>query len=94
MVSQPSGCSGKPAGSAGGTLHAAYAKQDVETLSWARSTDRCNTFRELVGKAAILSDGRAGTVETVSLNEDHGLRISIRGHPGIWPVPTIKFAQK
>jgi hypothetical protein len=33
-------------------------------------------------------------VETVSLDDDHGLRISIRGHPGSWPVSTIKFAQK
>jgi len=37
---------------------------------------------ELVAKAPILSDGRAGTAETVPLDEDHGLRISIRGHPG------------
>jgi len=48
---------------------------------------------ELVGKAVILSDGKAGTVEIVSLDEDHGLRISIRGHDGRWPVSTIKFAQ-
>ncbi|MEA2912417.1 MAG: hypothetical protein QOJ15_4498 [Bradyrhizobium sp.] len=38
--------------------------------------------------------GKAGTVEIVSLDEDHGLRISIRGHDGRWPVSTIKFAQK
>jgi hypothetical protein len=37
---------------------------------------------ELVGKAVILSDGKAGTVEIVSLDEDHGLRISIGGHVG------------
>jgi hypothetical protein len=48
---------------------------------------------ELVGKAVILSDGKAGTVELVSLDENHGLRISIRGHDGRWPVSTIKFAQ-
>jgi hypothetical protein len=48
---------------------------------------------ELVGKAVILSDGKAGTVEIVSLDENHGLRISIRGHEGKWPVSTIKFAQ-
>jgi hypothetical protein len=48
---------------------------------------------ELVGTAVILSDGKAGTVEIVSLDEDHGLRISIRGHEGSWPVSTIKFAQ-
>ena len=48
---------------------------------------------ELVGKAVILTDGKAGTVENVWLDELHGLRISIRGHDGKWPVSTIKFAQ-
>jgi len=48
---------------------------------------------ELVGKAVILSDGKAGTVVRVCLDEIHGLRISIRGHEGNWPVSTIKFAQ-
>ena len=48
---------------------------------------------ELVGQVVILSDGKAGTVEIVSLDENHGLRISIRGHDGSWPVSTIKFAQ-
>jgi hypothetical protein len=41
----------------------------------------------------ILSDGKAGTVENVWLDELHGLRISIRGHDGKWPISTIKFAQ-
>ena len=49
---------------------------------------------ELVGKAVVLSDGKAGTVENVWLDEVHGLRISIRGHDGKWPVSTIKFAQR
>jgi hypothetical protein len=48
---------------------------------------------ELVGKAVILTDGKAGTVEKVWLDELHGLRISIRGHDGKWPVSTIKLAQ-
>src|ERR1700675_3606562 len=48
---------------------------------------------KLVGKAVVLSDGKAGTVEIVSLDEDHGLRISIGGHVGSWPISTIKFAQ-
>jgi hypothetical protein len=47
----------------------------------------------LVGKAVILTDGKAGTVENVWLDELHGLRISIRGHDGKWPISTIKFAQ-
>ena len=49
---------------------------------------------ELVGKAVILTDGKAGTVESVWLDDMHGLRISIQGHHGKWPVSTIKFAQK
>jgi hypothetical protein len=48
---------------------------------------------ELVGKAVILTDGKAGTVERVWLDELHGLRIAIRGHDGKWPVSTIKLAQ-
>ena len=46
---------------------------------------------ELIGKAVVLSDGKAGTVENVCLDEFHGLRIIIRGHDGKWPVSTIKF---
>src|SRR4029077_16428204 len=49
---------------------------------------------ELVGKAVILTDGKAGTVQQVWLDEHHGLRISIRGHYGKWPVSTIKLAQR
>ena len=41
----------------------------------------------------ILTDGKAGTVESVWLDEIQGLRISIRGHERKWPVSTIKFAQ-
>ena len=48
---------------------------------------------ELVGKAVILTDGKAGTVEKVWLDELHGLRISIRGHDGKWPISTVKLAQ-
>jgi hypothetical protein len=48
---------------------------------------------ELVGKAVILTDGKAGTVEAVWLDEWHGLRISIAGHDGKWPISTIKLAQ-
>jgi hypothetical protein len=48
---------------------------------------------ELVGKAVVLTDGIAGTVENIWLDELHGLRISIRGHLGKWPISTIKFVQ-
>jgi hypothetical protein len=48
---------------------------------------------ELIGKAVVLTDGKAGTVENVWLDELHGMRISIRGHDGKWPISTIKFEQ-
>jgi len=48
---------------------------------------------DIVGKAVVLSDGKAGTVENIWLDEFHGLQISIKGHEGKWPVSTIKFAQ-
>jgi hypothetical protein len=48
---------------------------------------------QLVGKAVVLTDGTAGTVEAIWLDDVHGLRISIKGHPGKWPVSTVKFAQ-
>jgi hypothetical protein len=49
---------------------------------------------ELVGKAVILTNGVAGTVEELWLDELHGLRMSIGGHDGNWPVSTIKFVQR
>jgi hypothetical protein len=49
---------------------------------------------DLIGKCVVLTDGKAGTVETVCLDEFHGLRISIAGHEGKWPVSTIKLAQQ
>jgi hypothetical protein len=48
---------------------------------------------ELIGSAVVLTDGKAGTVENVWLDELHGLRISIKGHEGRWPVSTIKLAE-
>lgn len=48
---------------------------------------------ELVDKAVILTDGKAGTVDKIWLDELHGLRLSIKGHEGRWPVSTIKLAQ-
>ena len=40
---------------------------------------------ELIGRGVILTDGKAGTVDHVFLDEVHGLRISIGGHDGKWP---------
>ena len=48
---------------------------------------------QLVGKAVVLTDGKAGTVENVWLDELHGLRISIAGHDGKWPISTVKLAE-
>jgi hypothetical protein len=48
---------------------------------------------ELIGKVVVLTDGKAGTVENVWPDESHGLRISIKGHDGRWPVSTIKFTE-
>jgi hypothetical protein len=48
---------------------------------------------EHVGRAVVLMDGKAGTVDELWLDEIHGLRISIGGHEGKWPVSTIKFVQ-
>jgi hypothetical protein len=48
---------------------------------------------DLIGRAVILTDGKAGTVDELWLDEFHGLRISIGGHEGKWPVSTIKLAE-
>jgi hypothetical protein len=48
---------------------------------------------DLIGKAVVLTDGKAGTVEHVWLDESHGLRITVSGHDGKWPASTIKFTQ-
>ncbi|WP_426611258.1 PRC-barrel domain-containing protein [Bradyrhizobium sp. McL0616] len=63
-----------------------YASTIMNALGEAQS--------ELIGKAVVLTDGKAGTVENVWLDDLHGLRISIRGHDGKWPVSTIKFAEQ
>jgi PRC-barrel domain len=48
---------------------------------------------QLIGRSVILTDGKAGTVENVWLDDLHGLRVSIKGHDGKWPVSTVKLAQ-
>lgn len=49
---------------------------------------------ELIGKAVALSDGKAGTIEKVFLDDLHGLRITIEGHEGRWPISTVKLAER
>jgi hypothetical protein len=41
----------------------------------------------------VLSDGKAGTIDTVFLDELHGLRISIQGHDGRWPISMVKLVE-
>ncbi len=48
---------------------------------------------QLIGRSVVLTDGKAGTVENVWLDELHGLRVSIEGHDGKWPVSTVKLSQ-
>ena len=64
----------------------------LSALTILRAYDEARS--ELVGKAVVLTDGKAGTVENIWLDELHGLRISIRGHDGRWPVSTVKFTQR
>ena len=64
----------------------------LSALTILRAYDEARS--ELVGKAVVLTDGKAGTVEDVWLDELHGLRISIKGHDGKWPVSTVKFTQR
>jgi hypothetical protein len=46
--------------------------------------------RELIGRAVVLTDGKAGTIDGVFLDDPHGPRISIVGHEGRWPLSTVK----
>jgi hypothetical protein len=48
---------------------------------------------QLIGRSVVLTDGKAGMVENVWLDELHGLRVSIKGHDGKWPVSTVKLSQ-
>ena len=48
---------------------------------------------ELVGRAVVLTDGKAGTIDHVFLDDVHGLRISLREHEGRWPISTVKHIE-
>lgn len=47
--------------------------------------------KALEGKVIILTNGTAGTVEKLLLDEFHGLRIVIAGHTGDSPLSAIRF---
>jgi hypothetical protein len=46
---------------------------------------------ELVGRDVVMTDGKAGTIEHVYLDDVHVLRISIGGHERRWPISTVKL---
>jgi hypothetical protein len=48
---------------------------------------------ELIGRAVVMTDGKAGTIERAYLDDAHGLRISIGGHEGRWPISMLKFIE-
>ena len=75
--------------SASGAENSGDAKDHPHQIA----TTILNLFYEahkFIGAGAVLTDGTAGTIESVRLDDDHGLRISIRGHPGLWPVSKLK----
>jgi len=49
--------------------------------------------KELVGRAVVMTGGKSGTIEHVFLDDVHGLRISIEGNDGQWPISTVRFIQ-
>jgi hypothetical protein len=59
----------------------------MTTTSLEEAATRQKTRRPTGG----LTDGKAGTIDGVFLDDEHGLRISIRGHDGRWPISTVKF---
>jgi hypothetical protein len=71
----------------------AYSMRTATARASTIITEFDNALAELVGRVVILTDGKAGTVEHIWLDEFHGLRLSIKGHEGRWPVSTIKLAQ-
>jgi hypothetical protein len=73
--------------------YTSYIVPNVKAKACAILAEFNKAQTELVGRAVILTDGKAGTVDEVWLDEFQGLRISIGGHEGKWPVSTIKFTQ-
>jgi hypothetical protein len=78
---------------AGPAPYTSYIVQNTKTRACAILAEFNEAQAGLIGRAVILTDGKAGTVDELWLDEFHGLRISIGGHEGKWPVSTIKFAQ-
>ena len=47
--------------------------------------------QSLAGASVLLSNGVAGTIERIFLDELHGLRLSVHGHEGEWPISTVRL---
>lgn len=75
------------------TNYTSYIVPSVKVKACAILAEFNKAQADLIGRAVVLTDGKAGTVDELWLDEFHGLRISIGGHEGKWPVSTIKFAQ-
>jgi hypothetical protein len=78
------------------------AAAELQQVKWSNTGEEraINILRELhaaeeelVGRAAVMTDGKAGAIDHVYLDEVHGLRISIGGHDGEWPISTVRFIQ-
>ena len=50
--------------------------------------------KDMKGRAVVLSDGKAGNVEDLRLDALHGLRVTIAGHEGDWPISTVRFGDE
>ena len=64
---------------------------DARAMNILRELHEAET--ELLGKTVVLTDGKAGTIDRVSLDDEHGLRISVAGHDGRWPISTVKHIE-
>ncbi|MFB9267187.1 PRC-barrel domain containing protein [Bradyrhizobium erythrophlei] len=69
----------------------ASSNGDKRAMNILRELDAAE--QELVGRTVVLTGGKAGTIDDVFLDDEHGLRISIRGHEGRWPISTVNHIE-
>jgi len=74
-----------------GCIVSAASTGDARAMNILRELHEAET--ELVGKTVVLTDGKAGTIDRVFLDDEHGLRISVAGHDGRWPISTVKHIE-
>jgi len=74
-----------------GAFVSAASTGDARAMNILRELHEAET--ELVGKTVVLTDGKAGTVDRIFLDDEHGLRISVAGHEGRWPISTVKHIE-